>query len=82
MRSCRTGEATPDGVQHLLERAQRDSDAARNILRDYVVEQLGERDAVLIVDLCVARGYVEFPSGRCFGAGLGQEFVNITSSWE
>lgn len=44
------GEATPDGVQHLLERAQWDSDAARNILRDYVVEQLGERDAVLIVD--------------------------------
>jgi SRSO17 transposase len=44
------GEATPDGVQHLLERAQWDPDAARNILRDYVVEQLGERDAVLIVD--------------------------------
>ncbi|PTB22965.1 transposase, partial [Paraburkholderia caribensis] len=20
--------------------------------------------------LCVARGYVEFPCGRCFGAGL------------
>ena len=44
------GEATPDGVQHLLERAQWDTDAARNVLRDYVVEQLGERDAVLIVD--------------------------------
>jgi SRSO17 transposase len=44
------GEATPDGVQHLLERAQWDPDAARDILRDYVVEQLGERNAVLIVD--------------------------------
>jgi hypothetical protein len=37
---------------------------------------------LLIIDLCVACGYVEFPSGRCLGAGLGQEFVNITSSWE
>jgi SRSO17 transposase len=44
------GEATPDGVQHLLERAQWDADAARDILREYVVEQLGERNAVLIVD--------------------------------
>src|SRR5258708_3187171 len=44
------GEATPDGVQHLLERAQWDADAARDVLRIYVVEQLGERDAVLIVD--------------------------------
>ena len=44
------GEATPDGVQHLLERAQCDADAARDVLRSYVVEQLGERDAVLIVD--------------------------------
>src|SRR5471030_2950676 len=44
------GEATPDGVQHLLERAQWDAHAARDVLREYVVEQLGERDAVLIVD--------------------------------
>src|ERR1700722_19619847 len=44
------GEATPDGVQHLLERAQWDADAARDVLREYVVEQLGERDAVLFVD--------------------------------
>jgi SRSO17 transposase len=44
------GEATPDGVQHLLERAQWDADAARDVLREYVVKQLGERDAVLIVD--------------------------------
>ncbi|RQU47823.1 IS701 family transposase [Burkholderia cenocepacia] len=44
------GESTPDGVQHLLERAQWDAYAARDVLREYVVEQLGERDAVLIVD--------------------------------
>ena len=44
------GEATPDGVQHLLERAQWDAEAARDVLREYVVEQIGEREAVLIVD--------------------------------
>lgn len=44
------GETTPDGVQHLLERAQWDADAARDILRDYVVEQVGDRDGVMIVD--------------------------------
>jgi SRSO17 transposase len=44
------GEATPDGIQHPLERAQWDADNARDVLRRYVVEELGERDAVLIVD--------------------------------
>ena len=31
------GEATPDGVQHLLERASWDADAARDVLCSYVV---------------------------------------------
>lgn len=44
------GEATPDGVQHLLERAQWDADEAREVLREYVIEHIGDRDAVLIVD--------------------------------
>lgn len=44
------GDATPDGVQHLLERAHWDADLARDILRDYVIEHLGDEDAVLIVD--------------------------------
>ncbi|MCW5606722.1 MAG: IS701 family transposase [Nitrosomonas sp.] len=44
------GETTPDGVQHLLERAQWDADAARDVLRDYVVEHVGDSDGVLIVD--------------------------------
>ncbi|MDR6504121.1 SRSO17 transposase [Burkholderia ambifaria] len=37
-------------MQYLLERARWDADAARDVLRDYVVEQLGTRDAVLVVD--------------------------------
>ena len=44
------GEASPDGVQHLLERAQWDADAARDVLREYVIEKLGADDGVLIVD--------------------------------
>ncbi len=44
------GEASPDGVQHLLERAQWDAEEARDVLREYVVEKLGADDGVLIVD--------------------------------
>lgn len=44
------GEATPDGVQRLLNAAQWDADAVRDDLREYVVEHLGSDEAVLIVD--------------------------------
>ena len=44
------GEPTPDGMQHLLARADWDADRVRDDLRAYVVEQLGEEQAVLVVD--------------------------------
>jgi SRSO17 transposase len=44
------GEATPDGVQHLLARADWDADAVRDDLIRYVSEHLGEPDGVLVVD--------------------------------
>jgi SRSO17 transposase len=44
------GDPTPYGVQHLLGRAQWDADAVRNDLYAYVVEHLGDKQAVLIVD--------------------------------
>lgn len=44
------GEATPDGVQHLLSRASWDADAVRDDLVSYVADHLGEADGVLIVD--------------------------------
>lgn len=44
------GDATPDGMQHLLAGARWDAGAVRDDLRDYVVEHLGDRDAVLVVD--------------------------------
>lgn len=44
------GEATPDGVQHLLARAEWDADAVRDDLTAYVAENLGRADGVLVVD--------------------------------
>jgi SRSO17 transposase len=46
----RLGEATPDGVQHLLSRAGWDADAVRDELACYVAESLGVADGVLVVD--------------------------------
>jgi SRSO17 transposase len=44
------GDASPDGMQHLLARAVWDHDAVRDDVRDYVTEHLGEDGAVLVVD--------------------------------
>jgi SRSO17 transposase len=44
------GEITPDGMQRLLATARWDADAVRDDLRQYVVEQLADDDAVLVVD--------------------------------
>ena len=44
------GEATPDGVQHLLARADWDADGVRDDLTAYVGQHLGDPDGVLIVD--------------------------------
>lgn len=46
----RLGEATPDGVQHLLARADWDADAVRDDLLAYARHHLGDPDGVLIVD--------------------------------
>lgn len=44
------GDDTPYGLQHLLSRAKWDADAVRDDLRSFVVEQLQDEDAVLVVD--------------------------------
>ena len=44
------GEATPDGVRHLLARAEWDADAVRDDLTAYVAENFGHADGVLVVD--------------------------------
>ncbi|MGW1800134.1 IS701 family transposase [Streptomyces sp. NPDC001984] len=44
------GDASPDGMQHLLARAKWDADAVRDDVREYVLEHLRDEDAVLVVD--------------------------------
>jgi DDE superfamily endonuclease len=44
------GEATPYGMQHLLDRAKWDADGVRDELRSYVSETLGEEAAILVID--------------------------------
>jgi SRSO17 transposase len=44
------GDATPDGMQRLLNAATWDADGVRDDLRGYAMEHLGERDGVLVVD--------------------------------
>jgi SRSO17 transposase len=44
------GELSPDGAQRLLNAAQWDADQVRDDLRTYVVEHLGDPQAVLVLD--------------------------------
>ena len=44
------GERNPDGVQRLLRTARWDAEAVRDDLRAYVVEYLGDPEAVLVID--------------------------------
>jgi SRSO17 transposase len=44
------GDATPDGLQHLLSRAKWDADEVRDDLRSYVVEAFGDPAGILVVD--------------------------------
>ncbi len=44
------GDPTPDGVQHLLARADWDADAVRDDLMAYAAEHLGDPGGVLVVD--------------------------------
>src|SRR5215211_7256750 len=53
------GDATPDGVQDFLSRVRWDADAVRDDLRAYVVEHLGDPEAVLVLD---ESGLPEAPS--------------------
>ncbi len=44
------GEVSPDGMQRLLRRADWDVDGVRDDIRDYVVDRLGDPEAVLVID--------------------------------
>src|ERR671934_2762462 len=45
-----TGQASPDGLQHLLAGAVWDHDKVRDDVRDYLLEHLGDPAGVLVVD--------------------------------
>jgi SRSO17 transposase len=45
-----SGDATPYGFQHLLRRARWAPDAVRDELRRYVLQHLGDPEAVLVID--------------------------------
>jgi SRSO17 transposase len=45
-----SGEASPYGMQYLLDRARWDADVVQGRLREYVQEELGSGDAVLVLD--------------------------------
>src|SRR5918911_2101165 len=45
-----SGDTTPYGFQHLLRRALWDPEAVRDELRHYVIQHLGNREAVLVLD--------------------------------
>jgi SRSO17 transposase len=44
------GERSPDGVQRLLRTARWDAEAVRDDLRAYVIEHLGDAEAILVID--------------------------------
>ncbi len=44
------GEARPDGMQRLLNNAVWDADLVRDDLRAYILEQLGDPQAILVID--------------------------------
>ena len=44
------GDTTPDAMQDFLARTRWDADAVRDDLRAYVVEQLGDPDAVPVLE--------------------------------
>jgi SRSO17 transposase len=62
------GEANPDGVQHLLARADWDADAVRDDLMGYVAEHLGDPDGVLVID------ETGFPKRGDHSVGVGRQY--------
>jgi SRSO17 transposase len=53
------GDASPDGMQRLLNFSPWDEDAARDAIAPYVAAAMGNRAAVLAVDLCRSWDYAE-----------------------
>ena len=59
------GEGRPDGMQRLLSRAVWDTEGVRDDVRSYVLEQLGQESAILVIDES------GFPKRGTKSAGVG-----------
>jgi SRSO17 transposase len=70
------GEVSPDGMQRLLRRAEFDVDGLRDDVRDLVVGQLADPDAVLVID---DTGFLK--KGRC-SAGVQRQYSGTAGRTE
>ena len=69
-------EATPYGMQRLLSRAVWDVDGVRDDVRTYVLEHLGDQEAILVID------ETGFPKRGRHSAGVGLQYCGITGQVE
>jgi len=70
------GEARPDGMQRLLSSAVWDTDGVRDEVRSYVLEQLGQESAILIIDES------GFPKRGNKSAGVGWQYCGTSGQVE
>ncbi|BCL79528.1 transposase [Ktedonobacteria bacterium brp13] len=70
------GETRPDGMQRLLARAVWDADLVRDDLHAYVLEQLGDQDAILVID------ETGFPKRGTKSAGVARQYCGTTKQRE
>ena len=72
----RAGEARPDGMQRLLNSASWDADLVRDDLRAYILEQLGDPQAILVID------ETSFPKRGKKSAGVKKQYCGTTGQVE
>ena len=70
------GEARPDGMQRLLNSASWDADLVRDDLRAYILEQLSDPQAILVID------ETSFPKRGKKSAGVKKQYCGRTGQIE
>src|SRR5712691_6970510 len=69
-------EASPYGMQRLLASAVWDADLVRDDVRDYALEQLGDTQAILVIDETC------FPKRGTKSVGVGPQYCGTTGEVE